>query len=69
MQIYLKECLNKDDHVFRTGGDEFILLCFDIKTKEQATELAEKIINAFNRTIVIDNHQLHITPSMGIVLV
>ena len=64
----LKECLNKDDHVFRIGGDEFILLCFDIKNKEQATELAEKIINAFNRIIVIDNHQLHITPSMGIVL-
>lgn len=64
----LKECLNKDDHIFRAGGDEFILLCFDIKNNEQATELAEKIINAFNRTIVIDGHQLHITPSLGIVL-
>ncbi|MTK12235.1 MAG: EAL domain-containing protein [Clostridiaceae bacterium] len=64
----LKECLNKDDHIFRAGGDEFILLCFDIKDNEQATELAEKIINAFNRTIVIDGHQLHITPSLGIVL-
>ncbi|MBI6871762.1 EAL domain-containing protein [Clostridium aciditolerans] len=64
----LKECLNKDDHIFRAGGDEFILLCFDIKNNEQATELAEKIIYAFNRTIVIDGHQLHITPSLGIVL-
>lgn len=64
----LKECLNKDDHIFRAGGDEFILLCFDIKNNEQATELAEKIINAFKRTIVIDGHQLHITPSLGIVL-
>lgn len=64
----LKECLNKDDHVFRMGGDEFVLLCFDIKNKKQATELAEKIINAFNRTIVMDDHHLHITPSLGIVL-
>jgi diguanylate cyclase (GGDEF)-like protein/PAS domain S-box-containing protein len=64
----LKECLNKDDHVFRAGGDEFLLLCFNIKNKEQATELAEKIINAFNRTIVIDDYHLHITPSLGILL-
>ena len=31
----LKKCLNKEDHVFRTGGDEFVLLCFNIRTEEQ----------------------------------
>lgn len=64
----LKECIDKNDHVFRVGGDEFILLCFNIKDREQATELAEKIINAFNREITIDHHQLHITASLGLVL-
>jgi diguanylate cyclase (GGDEF)-like protein len=64
----IKECLNKNDYVCRMGGDEFVLVCFNIKTKEQASELAEKIINAFNKTIEIDNQQFHVTTSMGILL-
>ena len=64
----LKKCLNKNDLVFRFGGDEFVLLCFNIKTKEQAIELSEKILNALIKTIVIDNHQLHVTASLGILL-
>jgi diguanylate cyclase (GGDEF)-like protein/PAS domain S-box-containing protein len=64
----LKECIGENDHVFRVGGDEFILLCFNIKNRKQATELADKIINAFNREIIMDHHQLHITPSFGLVL-
>ncbi|PAB59490.1 EAL domain-containing protein [Anaeromicrobium sediminis] len=66
--IILKECLNEDDYVFRVGGDEFILLCFNIETRQQAAELAEKIINAFNKTIIIDNYHLNITSSLGIYL-
>ncbi len=64
----LKKCLNKEDHVFRTGGDEFVLLCFNIRTEEQAIELAEKIMSFFIKTITIDGHQLHITASLGILL-
>lgn len=64
----LKECLNKEDHVFRIGGDEFVLLCFNINTKEQAIEFAEKVMNVFIKTIVIDDHQLHVTASLGILL-
>ena len=64
----LKKCLNKKDYVFRFCGDEFVLLCFNIKTKEQAIELAEKITNNFIKAIVIDDHQLHVTVSLGILL-
>ncbi|HEY8804864.1 MAG TPA: GGDEF domain-containing phosphodiesterase, partial [Clostridium sp.] len=41
---------------------------FDVKSKEQAIELAEKIMNVFVKTIVIDDHELHITASLGILL-
>ena len=64
----LKDCLNKGDHVFRIGGDEFVLICFNIETKEQAIELAEKIMKVINKIIVIDNHQLQLTASLGILL-
>ncbi|HEY8803563.1 MAG TPA: bifunctional diguanylate cyclase/phosphodiesterase, partial [Clostridium sp.] len=64
----LKECINDNDHVFRFSGDEFVLLCFNIKTKKQAIELAEKIMSFFIKAIVIDNHQLHVTASLGILL-
>lgn len=64
----LKECLNDNDHVFRFSGDEFVLLCFNIKTKKQAIKLAEKIMSFFLKAIIIDGHQLHVTASMGILL-
>ena len=64
----IRECLTRGDHAFRIGGDEFVLLCFGIENKSQAQELGKKIIRAFNRTIVIDDNELHITASLGIVL-
>lgn len=64
----IKECLNENDYAFRMGGDEFVLLCFDIRTKAQAGEFAKKIINAFNKTIEIDSQQFHVTTSMGVLL-
>ena len=64
----LKKCINEGDHVFRIGGDEFVLLCFNIETKEQAIELAEKILKVLRKAIVIDNYQLHVTASLGILL-
>jgi len=64
----LKKCLITSDHVFRFSGDEFVLLCFGIKNKEQAIELAQKIMKAFIKPIVIENHELHITTSLGVLL-
>ena len=64
----LKGCLSKADHVFRIGGDEFVLLFFNIKTKEQTIILVERIMKAFVKPIFIDNHQLHVTASLGILL-
>ncbi|MBK5240015.1 bifunctional diguanylate cyclase/phosphodiesterase [Clostridium sp.] len=64
----LKKCLNVSDHVFRFSGDEFVLLCFNIKTREQAIKLAEKIMDAFIEIFIIDDYQLHITASVGILL-
>ncbi|MCB2293551.1 EAL domain-containing protein [Clostridium algoriphilum] len=66
--ILLKNCLAASDHVFRFSGDEFVLLCFGIRNKEQAIKLAETIINAFAKAIVIENHELHITISLGVLL-
>jgi diguanylate cyclase (GGDEF)-like protein/PAS domain S-box-containing protein len=64
----LKECLNENDYAFRIGGDEFVLMYFNIKTKDEVTKQAGKIINAFNRTILIDGYPLHITASLGILI-
>jgi len=64
----LKESLSKDDHLYRIGGDEFVLLCFDIKTKKEASLLADKIMNVFTEVFIIDDYDLHITASLGILL-
>ena len=64
----LKKCLTTNDYVFRFSGDEFVLLCFGIKNKEEAIELAKRILSAFIKVIIIDNHELHITTSFGVLL-
>ncbi|MFT5872295.1 MAG: diguanylate cyclase (GGDEF)-like protein/PAS domain S-box-containing protein [Clostridium sp.] len=64
----LNEYLSKGDYLFRIGGDEFVLLCFNIKTKEQAILLGEKIMSLFIKTFLIDDHELHVTASLGMLL-
>jgi diguanylate cyclase (GGDEF)-like protein len=64
----LKGYLSSGDHVFRVGGDEFVLICFNIKTKDQAIVVAEKIMGVFNKPIVIDDYQLQVTASLGMLL-
>jgi diguanylate cyclase (GGDEF)-like protein/PAS domain S-box-containing protein len=64
----LKTCLNTGDSIFRIGGDEFVLMCYNIKDNDQAKELGEKIKTAIAKPILIDNVELRITASLGIVL-
>ncbi len=48
------------------GGDEFVILLADGLTHEQAGATADKIMAAMTAPHYIDDHQLHITASIGI---
>ena len=52
----------------RISGDEFVLILSDIESKEDVTTVAERVQDAFSEPVTIENHQLNISPSIGIAL-
>jgi diguanylate cyclase (GGDEF)-like protein/PAS domain S-box-containing protein len=64
----LSRLLRKGDTIARIGGDEFLLLLPELLQTEYATTLAQKILHAFREPFVLDDHQIHITTSIGIAI-
>ncbi len=50
----------------RLSGDEFLILYYDMLSKEETLSLSEKILALFREEIVIDNISVYITCSIGI---
>ncbi len=62
----LTDCLRSSDTVSRQGGDEFVMLLPEIQRAEEAAVTAQRIIQAIAAPHSIDDHDLHITASIGI---
>ncbi len=59
-------CVRHSDTISRQGGDEFVLLLPHIEHAEDAALSAQKILAAFALPHRIDQHDLHISVSIGI---
>jgi diguanylate cyclase (GGDEF)-like protein len=57
-----------DDIVARFGGDEFTFLLRDLPSSNQAAEVADRILEVLNEPFDMDNHNVVVVPSIGIVL-
>lgn len=64
----IRSVIRAEDTLSRLGGDEFTLIMQNLKNPEDAKILAEKIIAAFVKPIVLGDNALHITTSIGISL-
>lgn len=64
----LHGCIRKEDSLARLGGDEFVLLMDDLNKGENASYIAQKIIDCLAEPIYIDEHTFYVTASVGISL-
>jgi diguanylate cyclase (GGDEF)-like protein/PAS domain S-box-containing protein len=63
----LLSCVRGSDTVGRQGGDEFVVLLWEVRRAEDAGIAAAKILETLRKPHLIDEHELHITASIGIV--
>lgn len=54
--------------VSRLGGDEFTIVATNLREESEAALMAERALKALNEPILIDAHELVITPSIGIAI-
>ncbi|MDO7711865.1 MAG: EAL domain-containing protein [Pseudomonadota bacterium] len=69
----LQDVIREEDTLSRLGGDEFVVLLTDLKKNkneaiQQATIVAEKILEELDKTFDINGHELQISASIGIVI-
>ncbi|MGZ8927561.1 MAG: putative bifunctional diguanylate cyclase/phosphodiesterase [Methylobacter sp.] len=62
----LVDCVRHSDTISRQGGDEFVLLLPTIKQAEDAALCAQKMLAELALPHCIDQHDLHISVSIGI---
>jgi len=64
----LKGIIRDEDILARLSGDEFTIIMDDLKDKEDASQLAKKILAGLEEPIHIDNNVLYVSGSIGISL-
>ena len=62
----LLECVRSTDSVCRQGGDEFVILLAEIERRQDAAQVAEKLVAAQLAPHRVEGHELHVTLSIGI---
>ncbi|HYE36685.1 bifunctional diguanylate cyclase/phosphodiesterase [Methylocaldum sp.] len=62
----LTSAVRENDTVARLGGDEFVIALEHINTSEGAAVLAEALVSALAEPVRVDDHELFVTPSIGI---
>lgn len=62
----LQSIIRKDDIIARHGGDEFVIVVNNIKSRDDLTAFSEKILAILNKPIMIQGHEIPITASIGI---
>lgn len=64
----LRTCVRDSDVVIRMGGDEFVVVFRNVKSYDEVTLGASRIIESLNKPMVIDQHPLQTTGSVGVSL-
>ena len=61
-------CVRQSDTVSRQGGDEFVILLAQIESTELVANIANQLLNVVAEPYVIDDYELSVTHSIGIIV-
>src|SRR5690606_12405504 len=64
----IRAAVREQDAVCRMGGDEFTIMLTPVKEISEITSLAKRVLDAINAPVVIDNHTIEVTASIGVAL-
>lgn len=56
------------DLVARYGGSRFVVLMPDIVDEFEAVIVADRLLSCFNQSVVVDDHEIQVTGSVGIAI-
>ena len=62
----LRDCVRDNDVVVRMGGDEFVIVFRNIKSYEEVSRSANRIIESLSELVIIEERQLQTSASVGI---
>jgi len=62
----LRACLRESDMIARLGGDEFVALLGHLRNSEDTVIVAERILNACTRPIIVAEQVCQISASLGL---
>ncbi len=62
----LSMVLRASDTLARLGGDEFVVLLPGLTSRDQAALVADKLLSTLEAPMVVQDHSLHISTSIGI---
>ena len=64
--LRLESCLRATDTVARLGGDEFTILLEDVRSAEEISRVADKLLRAIAERADVAGHELHLSTSIGV---
>ena len=64
----MEQCVRASDSVARMGGDEFAVIVGDVAQNEDASGVAQKIIDSLSAPLLLDGVDCHVGASIGISL-
>ena len=64
----LGECLRPSDTLARLGGDECVVLLPDIRQREEAEEIADRLLSILRRPYSVDGQELYLSASIGMAM-
>jgi diguanylate cyclase (GGDEF)-like protein len=66
--VLLTQHVRESDTVARFGGDEFVMLLNHIEAKENARQVADNILLALKKPLLIDDISVTISASIGVAI-